>query len=141
MRTTLLAGVVAAVPCLLLSGCTEEDSAGDNRLTSAETADAQPCQATVLNIREEQVMDRARFYDIRYRVKVPGKPAYEDTQNTELDMIQVANIVAVSKTYPCKVSRTDQGRVEVDWSRPVTASPSPSSSTKKPTSKPSPSRT
>ncbi|GAA4637045.1 hypothetical protein GCM10023196_089280 [Actinoallomurus vinaceus] len=131
------AGLATGTAGLLLAGCGVGASDTDNELDRADLKDALPCTATVLDIKEVHVMDRSRSYDLRYRVSVKGRPAYEDTQqNTELSTIQVAQIVAVTKIYPCRVSRTDPHKVTVNWDAPVKAGRTEGTSADSPSPRP-----
>lgn len=124
--------VVAAVS---LAGCATTSS--DNALPEKKGRRTVPCTATVLNIRQDYDGKNSITYDLRYTVSVAGRAPYEDTQKIKLTVIQVAQIVAVTKTYPCRVSPEDPNWVKVNWNKPI-KSPSPKAPTQSPTKKAKP---
>lgn len=131
VTTLSLAGIVG----VLLAGCAA--TSDDNSLPEDVGMDALPCTATVLDIDHYVDKKDSILYDLRYVVSVEGRAPYEDTQRTELTVIQVAQIVAVTKTYPCRASQKDSRWVKVDWNKPI-KSPSPKASTRPPKTKAKP---
>jgi hypothetical protein len=96
--------------CLLLGAC---GSAEPKAVT-----DMIPCTLTVTDIVEGNNRSGGNHsYFVRYRVHVPGEPDYEGSQEPVLNTIQVAQIVAVSKEYPCQVSRSDPDQVQINWDK------------------------
>ncbi|MDT9698046.1 hypothetical protein [Streptomyces sp. P17] len=108
---------------LLLGACGSDDGREQKPEKATEMV---PCTVTVLDIRQgDDIRGYNHSYFVRYRVHVPGRPAYEGSREPVLNTIQVAQIVAVSKNYPCQVSRSDPDQVQINWDTPLTASPSP----------------
>ncbi|WP_250402572.1 hypothetical protein [Streptomyces cellostaticus] len=108
----------AVVP--LVGACGVAAGQGSQKVT-----DPVRCTVTVTGIREDKSrVNGNHVYELRYRVHVPGEPDHEGSLRDVLNTIQVAQIVAVSKNYPCQVSRSDPDQVRIDWDEPLTASPS-----------------
>ncbi|MER7000883.1 hypothetical protein [Streptomyces sp. NPDC000410] len=111
--------------CLLLGACGSDDGQEPKKEPEKGT-DMIPCTLTVIDIRQGDDLHGANYsYFVRYRVHVPGKPDREGSREPVLNAIQVAQIVAVSKNYPCQVSRSDPDQMKINWDKPLTASPSP----------------
>ncbi|MFE9043572.1 hypothetical protein ACFYOG_22040 [Streptomyces sp. NPDC007818] len=109
--------------CLALSAC----GVSEKQESESKPKDLVPCTVTVTDIQEGDEISGANLsYFVDFVVHVPGRPDRKGSQEPVLNPIQVAQIVAVSKDYPCRVSASKPGgRVWIDWDKPVTASPSP----------------
>ncbi|MEU9862543.1 hypothetical protein AB0D99_16890 [Streptomyces sp. NPDC047971] len=117
----LLSLLAVGAICPLLGACGVDDEKGPE----AGSPDEVPCTITVSSIKEgNDIRGGNLSYFVRYRVHVAGEPDFEGAQEPVLNPIQVAQIVAVSKHYSCWVSRSNHNQIQIDWDKPLTASPS-----------------